>query len=214
MRGNNTQRYVNRDGQLLQMAMENGGNGVPVPPEPVPPGQADADGGMNAPRMATFVIMAFVCILLLVLAAGVIRKVGQWAFSGDRDVAIVAVEESFPAEISEPVDNVKAEYFQKPILPRVAYRVAAQYKSAADEAHEVSQTEAVPYEPVQLADEKPLYQEKSRQRKTSVLVSHEPVVDYRASVREMETALETRRSEIQRITAELRDIGRSDENDW
>lgn len=216
MRGNNTQRYVNRDGQLLQMAMENGENGAPAPPRnappgPVPPGQANADDGMNAPRLATFVIVAFVCVLLLILAAGVIRKVGGWAF---KDSAIVAVEESAPVKINEPGDNLEGEYVQKTIPPRTASGVTDHHESGEAEAHEVSQTEAVPYEPPQLIDEKPLYQAKSQQRKTSVLVSREPVVDYRASVREMETTLETRRSEIQRITAGLRDIGRSGKSDW
>ena len=219
MRRNNVRRYITRGGQVIQAVMANGGDEAPAPPRNAPPGanppgQAGANGGMNASRLVTFMIMAFVSILLLILAVGVIRRVGEWAFSGDKNTGIVAVEESAPAEIDKTGSNLETEYFQKPIVPQTPSRVAVHHNAAEDEADEVSQTEAVPYEPPQLADEKPLYQAESRQRKTSALVSRKPAVDYQASVREMETVFETRRSEIQRITAGLRDIGRSGEDDW
>ena len=212
MRGESIHRRATRNGQIRELVMANGGGEAPVAPGnaplgPEPPGQVDADGGMDASRLATLVIMAFVFILLLILAVGVIRRAGEWASSGDRNTGIVAVEESAPAEIDKPGSNVETEYSQKPIVPRNPSRVAVYHDAAEDEADEVGQTAAVPYEPPQLANEKLIYKRRRLEPEKSAVVKYEPAVDYRASVREMEAALETRMGEMQRIAAELRGLG-------
>jgi len=206
MRGNNIRRCVTRGGQIIQDIMANGGDGAP--------GQADADDRMDIPRLASFVIIAFVSILMLILAVGVIHRVGEWALSGDKDTAIVEVEESAPAEINRPERDVEAEYFQKPISTRTVSSVTAHHDIAEDDADEDSYAETTTYEPAQLTYEKQTYQKRELGPETPGMVKYEPAVDYLTSVRKMETTLEKRRSEIQKITAELRGIGRSGEDGW
>jgi hypothetical protein len=122
------------------------------------------------------------------------------------------VEENIPTRIDESGDSVEKEYIQQTIPPQTASHIADHYKTSKDESDTIDQSEAFVYETPQLADEMP-YQAESQQKNTPVLVSHEPVVDYQTSVREMKSALETRMDEMQRITWELRDLNGGDDHD-
>ena len=173
-------------------------------PGPEAPGHAAVFGRMDASRLAAFAILAFVCILLALLAAAGIYRVGKWAFSGDGNTAITAAEESGRR------NSMETQYSQRPAF----VPPADPYDDADSEVDEVSHTEPIDHQPTQSIGQRRIYRRQNQEQEKPAVVSDKPAVDYRASIREMEAALERKSLEMKRITTDLRDTGRSDENDW
>ena len=200
MRRNRIFSGVFRNGRVIRAAVDD----EEPAPGPEPPGHAAVFGHMDAPRLAAFAILAFVCILLVLLAAAGIYRVGKWAFSGNGNTAITAAEKSGRR------NSVETQFSQRPAF----VPPADSYDDADSEVDEVSHTEPIDHQPTQSIGQRRIYRRQNQEQEKPAVVSDKPAVDYRASIREMEAALERKSLEMKRITTDLRDTGRSDENDW
>jgi len=200
MRRNTIRSFVTRDGRVMRAAVDD----EEPAPGPEPPGHAAVFGRMDAPRLTAFAILAFVCILLVLLAAAGIYRVGKWAFSGNGNTAVTAAEESGRR------NSVETQFSQRPAF----VPPADSYDDADSEVGEVSHTEPIDHQPTQSMSEMRTYRRENREQEEPAVVSDKPAVDYRTSIGEMEAALERRSLEMKRITTDLRDTGRGNEDDW
>ena len=177
---------------------------APGPPAPEAPGYAALAGHMDAPRIASLVIMAIVFVLLVMLAAAGIRRAGDWAFSRGGNTRVTAAVENSHSNSQE------VQHFQRPAF----------VSPAGSELVEKAADKAEPYEPIihqpaqSETEEKPVFREESREEEAPAVVSHEPAADYKSSIIHMEAALENRLTEIGRITADIHGTGRGDRDDW
>ena len=212
MRGNRVRSFVTRSGRVIRARVEEVRH---RPPRQGPAngerrayargGQHHPAGGaaignrVDMPRLAAFVVIGIICIFVITLAVAGIYGAGKWAFSGKKDRAVEVRVESNRRDM-------ETASFQKPVSRR-----PLSYTNARSSVNEENHNKPT-HEWVQPKGE---LETPGRRRQTQEIpaISREPVVDYLSSVKEMKDVLETRSTEIRRITEDLRNIGRSDESD-
>ena len=177
---------------------------APDPQAAEPPGHSllerlAAMGRMDARRLTALTLFGIICLFVVALIAAGLYQAGRWGLSRgtDRDMAVAGVEDSRRAtEMVAP---------RKPVITKAPTH-ASDYRAMHEETGSKF-TEERPLSRIQKPEDKLL-----RQERTSPEISSEPVADYWDSIREMESVLETRTSEIGRITAELRNMRDGDED--
>ena len=162
---------------------------------------------LDTPGAGAFIVFAFVGLFVVaIVIAGAYNAMGWIASRWDgAAVKTEAVEVSQIPE--EPTTHQRPE-----VVSARSYMVSAMSVDAADAPDEEASALPVMENGRHISDAEATLTHESREpeARPSPQAGIRPSVDYRSSIAEMRTALESRSAEIRRITAELRNISGGD----